>query len=358
MVYLQYQALQPSTANRAQLLPSAQFSTSTPGFAEAVELALPSVVNVYTSRIVPSESHPLLNDPLFRRFMQRNRTPQQNKIVRSLGSGVIVRSDGYILTNHHVINAADSIQILLSDGRVKQASVIGTDVATDLAVLKIGLKDLTPAQFAVESTVRVGDVALAIGNPYGIGTTVTQGIVSATGRHGLRLNTYENYIQTDAAINEGNSGGALVNAHGKLIGINSSLYSKTGSSAGIGFAIPNEVAIYVLDRIIADGIVIRGWLGITAEAITPAIASTFKLNNVSGLVLTNVMPEGPAAAAGLQSGDIITHIDNIAAGDGNRGMHQVAKLRPGSQITIRAIRMGAEQSFLLTVGRRPMENSS
>lgn len=357
VIFLQYQTLRLSTSSHQQTSNTRQ-SHQLPGFADAVEIALPSVVNVYTSRIVPSESHPLLNDPLFRRFMQRNRTRQQNKIVRSLGSGVIVRSDGYILTNHHVINAADSIQILLSDGRVEQASVIGTDVATDLAVLKIGLNDLTPAQFAIENSVRVGDVALAIGNPYGIGKTVTQGIVSATGRHGLRLNTYENYIQTDAAINEGNSGGALVNVQGELIGINSSLYSKTGSSDGIGFAIPNEVAIYVLDRIIADGIVIRGWLGITAEAITPAIASTFKLNNIRGLVLTNVKPDGPAALAGLQSGDIITHIDNIAVGDGNRGMHQVAKIRPGSQITIRAIRMGAEQSFLLTVGERPTENSS
>lgn len=205
---------------------------------------------------------------------------------------------------------------------------------------------------------RIGDIVLAIGNPYGIGQTVTQGIVSATGRHGLQLNTYEKYIQTDAAINKGNSGGALINTRGELIGINSGLYSRSGGSTGIGFAIPMDIASYVLDSIITSGEVVRGWLGITVEEITPAIAEAFRLNDVRGLVLINIAKNGPAEQAGLKMGDIITHIDDIEIGTGNAGMHQIAQTPPGSKINIRAIRKGAAQSFLVTIGRRPAESSS
>ena len=198
---------------------------------------------------------------------------------------------------------------------------------------------------------------LAIGNPYGIGQTVTQGIVSATGRHGLQINTYEKYIQTDAAINKGNSGGALVNAYGQLIGINSGLYSKTGGSNGIGFAIPVDIASYIFQNIVEHGKVVRGWLGISAEEITPSVAEAFNLNGLRGLVLTNIEVNGPAAKAGLQIGDIITHIDETSVGNGNIGMHKIAQTKPGTKINIRAVRKGASQSFLVEIGLRPNKNS-
>ncbi len=327
-------------------------------YANAVELALPSVVNIYTSKIVQTRTNPLLNDPLFNRFLNRQAIRPQDKIQRSLGSGVIVSPEGYVLTNNHVVNDADRIRVLLADGRERLAKIIGYDAPTDLAVLKIELDNLTAASFADPESVRIGDIVLAIGNPYGIGQTVTQGIVSATGRHGLQINTYEKYIQTDAAINKGNSGGALINAYGELIGINSGLYSRTGGSNGIGFAIPMDIASYVLENIINQGEVVRGWLGITVEEITPPIAEAFNLNDVRGLVLTNIASDGPAEKAGLKVGDIITHIGESSIGNGNAGMHQVAQTKPGTKINIRAIRKGSAQSFLVEIGRRPEESSS
>ena len=213
------------------------------GYSTAVAKAMPSVVNIYTIKVTQQRHHPLLNNPLFRRFAEQRGAIPQNRVERGLGSGVIVRSDGYILTNYHVIEDADRIRVMLVDGRERIAQVIGADEATDLAVLKIDLDKLTAVRFASVDSVVIGDIALAIGNPYGIGQTVTQGIISATGRYGLRLNTYENYIQTDAAINQGNSGGALVNIDGELIGINSVLYSQSGGSTGIGFAIPNDLSL-------------------------------------------------------------------------------------------------------------------
>lgn len=326
-------------------------------YANAVQTALPSVVNIYTSRTVPAKSHPLLKDPVFKRFLNNQGIRQRDKVEQSLGSGVIISTDGYVLTNNHVINEADRIRVLLADGRERLATVIGSDAPTDLAVLKIELADLTPAIFADPNAIRIGDVVLAIGNPYGIGQTVTQGIVSATGRHGLQINTYEKYIQTDAAINKGNSGGALVNAYGQLIGINSGLYSKTGGSNGIGFAIPVDIASYVFQNIVEHGKVVRGWLGISAEEITPSVAEAFNLNGLRGLVLTNIEVNGPAAKAGLQIGDIITHIDETSVGNGNIGMHKIAQTKPGTKINIRAVRKGASQSFLVEIGLRPNKNS-
>ena len=325
-------------------------------YADAVQIALPAVVNIYTSRTVPAGNHPLLKDPAFKRFLSNNDIRQRDKIERSLGSGVIISSDGYVLTNNHVIDEADRIRVLLADGRERLATVIGSDAPTDLAVLKIDLDNLTPAIFANPDAVRIGDIVLAIGNPYGIGQTVTQGIVSATGRHGLQINTYEKYIQTDAAINTGNSGGALINAHGQLIGINSGLYSKTGGSNGIGFAIPVDIASYVFENIVEHGKVVRGWLGISAEEITPSVAEAFNLNDLRGLVLTNIEANGPADKAGLQIGDIITHIDNTSVGNGNLGMHKIAQTKPGTTLNIRAVRKGASQRFLVTIGLRPSKN--
>ena len=326
-------------------------------YADAVQVALPSVVNIYTSRTVQVESHPLLKDPVFKRFLNNNGIRQRDKIERSLGSGVIISSNGYVLTNNHVINEADRIRVLLADGRERLATVIGSDAPTDLAVLKIDLDNLTPAIFANPKTIRIGDVVLAIGNPYGIGQTVTQGIVSATGRHGLQINTYEKYIQTDAAINTGNSGGALVNAYGELIGINSGLYSKTGGSNGIGFAIPIDIASYVFENIVEHGKVVRGWLGISAEEITPSVAEAFNLKALRGLVLTDIETNGPAEKAGLQIGDIITHIDNTSVGNGNIGMHKIAQTKPGTTINIRAMRKGDAQDFLVEIGLRPNKKS-
>ena len=326
-------------------------------YADAVQVALPSVVNIYTCRTVQVESHPLLKDPVFKRFLNNNGIRQRDKIERSLGSGVIISSNGYVLTNNHVINEADRIRVLLADGRERLATVIGSDAPTDLAVLKIDLDNLTPAIFANPKTIRIGDVVLAIGNPYGIGQTVTQGIVSATGRHGLQINTYEKYIQTDAAINTGNSGGALVNAYGELIGINSGLYSKTGGSNGIGFAIPIDIASYVFENIVEHGKVVRGWLGISAEEITPSVAEAFNLKALRGLVLTDIETNGPAEKAGLQIGDIITHIDNTSVGNGNIGMHKIAQTKPGTTINIRAMRKGDAQDFLVEIGLRPNKKS-
>jgi len=322
-------------------------------YKQAVAQAMPSVVKIYTTKVVASPRHPLLNDPLFKRFIERRGLSQRDKIERGLGSGVIVRADGYILTNNHVINNADQIRVMLSDGRQRLAQIVGVDEPTDLAVLKIDMDNLNPATFANPESVAIGDVVLAIGNPYGIGQTVTQGIVSATGRYGLQLNTYEKYIQTDAAINQGNSGGALVNAAGELIGINSVLYSRSGGSNGIGFAIPNDIAMYVLNSIIKHGKVIRGWLGISAEEITPSIAESFALSTDSGLVLISIVRGGPADRAGLNVGDIITHINGVKVGSGNDGMHQIAQIAPGSKITILALRAGAAQSFLVTIGQIP-----
>ena len=326
-------------------------------YADAAQVALPSVVNIYTSRTIHVENHPLLKDPVFKRFLNNKGVRQRDKIERSLGSGVIISSNGYVLTNNHVIDEADRIRVLLADGRERLATVIGSDAPTDLAVLKIDLDNLTPAIFANPKTIRIGDIVLAIGNPYGIGQTVTQGIVSATGRHGLQINTYEKYIQTDAAINTGNSGGALDNAYGELIGINSGLYSKTGGSNGIGFAIPIDIASYVFENIVEHGEVVRGWLGISAEEITPSVAEAFNLKSLRGLVLTDIETYGPAEKAGLQIGDIITHIDNTSVGNGNIGMHKIAQTKPGTSIHIRAMRKGESQDFLVEIGLRPNNKS-
>ena len=321
-------------------------------YATAVNAAMPAVVKIFTARLVTVESHPLFNDPLFNQFL-RNRGQTQQRIERGLGSGVIVDSSGLILTNHHVIRDADQIQVMLSDGRQRIARLIGTDEPTDLALLEVDLENLPVANFASIESVNIGDVVLAIGNPYGIGQTVTQGIVSALGRYGLNLNTYENYIQTDAAINQGNSGGALVNAKGQLVGINSGLYSRTGGSNGIGFAIPVDVAQFVLDNLTRYGRVKRGWLGISVEEITPLLSEQFGLDVTSGLVLTSVAEDGPAERAGLMPGDIITHIEEQAIGDGNTGMHIVAQTPPGEAVSIRLLRGNMAMSLAIKLDERP-----
>lgn len=357
VVFIQFQQSKPSQQIQQEINNTqTDYVTS---YADAVSRALPSVVKIYTTRVIEAPQNPLLNDPLFKRFFENRGLKQNNnKIERGLGSGVIVSERGFILTNYHVIEKVNRIRVMLPDGRERLANIVGTDEPTDLAVLKIDLDNLIPATFAPPDSARIGDVVLAIGNPYGIGQTVTQGIVSATGRYGLQLNTYENYIQTDAAINQGNSGGALVNAKGLLIGINSGLYSRTGGSNGIGFAIPVKTAQYVLQNIIDQGEVVRGWLGVSVEDITPTIAEAFKLKAQRGLIVTNVIPNGPANKAGITVGDIITHINDELIGSGNAGMHQIAQTSPGEKIGVRLFRNGAALSLLAEVGKKPPQNHS
>ena len=330
---------------------NASQTLATTSYADAVSGALPSVVKIFTARVVENNVHPLFRDPVFSQLFRNNRP--QSRVERGLGSGVIVDSDGLILTNHHVIRGADHIQIMLADGRQRSAETIGSDEATDLAVLKIELEDLPAATYGDPNALRIGDIVLAIGNPYGIGQTVTQGIVSALGRYGLNLNTYEKYIQTDAAINEGNSGGALINAQGELVGINSGLYTRSGGSTGIGFAIPIDVAKFVLGDLLAHGHVKRGWMGISAEELTPTLAEQFGLDLKQGLILTAIASGGPAEKAGLRVGDIITHIEKEPIGSGNAGMHIVAQTPPGDIITVRIMRGAMAMSVAVTVTERP-----
>lgn len=321
-------------------------------YADAVAHAAPAVVNIYTAKTVRVAVNPLLNDPLMQRFFGR-RSPQQERVQRSLGSGVIVDGRGYLLTNDHVIRGADQILVALHDGREALAKVVGSDPETDLAVLKIDLDDLSPIQIGTASKARVGDVVLAIGNPYGFGQSVSQGIISATGRYGLQLATYESYLQTDAAINPGNSGGALIDVHGALLGINTAIYSQSGGSSGIGLAIPAEIAVRTMKDLIEYGHPVRGWLGIEVTRVPAEVIAANDLAPGNGIVITQITHGGPAQRAGLKQGDIIVAINDQAVGDGHAGMNIIGETRPGDKVTIEAIRDGAREKFAVTVGIRP-----
>lgn len=320
-------------------------------YATAVARAAPSVVNIYTTKTITQPRHPLLNDPFFRRFFNSGDIPQQQRMASSLGSGVIVDAKGYILTNNHVVAGADQIVILLYDGREAEATVVGTDPETDLAVIKIDLPDLHPIPAGDPHEARVGDVVLAIGNPFGVGQSVTQGILSATGR-GLGLNTFENFLQTDAAINPGNSGGALIDARGNLLGINSAILNES-SSVGIGFAIPADTAMRVLADIIQHGRVLRGWLGVQAQQLPATAAARLGLNPPRGLMITDIHINGPAHLAGLLPGDIITHINDQLVGDGRQGTNLIAEQMPGDTIHVRVVRDGEAISITAVAGTRP-----
>ncbi|MGH8447910.1 S1C family serine protease, partial [Pseudomonas sp.] len=296
-------------------------------YADAVVIAAPAVVNLYTTKVINKPAHPLFEDPQFRRYFGDN-GPKQRRMESSLGSGVIMSPEGYILTNNHVTSGADQIVVALRDGRETLARVVGSDPETDLAVLKIDLKSLPSITIGRSEGLRVGDVALAIGNPFGVGQTVTMGIISATGRNQLGLNSYEDFIQTDAAINPGNSGGALVDANGNLTGINTAIFSKSGGSQGIGFAIPVKLAMEVMKSIIEHGQVIRGWLGIEVQPLTKELAESFGLTGRPGIVVAGIFRDGPAQKAGLQLGDVILSIDGEPAGDGRKSMNQVARIKP------------------------------
>jgi serine protease DegQ len=318
----------------------------------AARKAMPAVVNIFTSKEVKQPRHPFMDDPLFRRFFgdRQDAEPQR---ASSLGSGVIVGTEGFIITNHHVIETADEIEVALADGRKLAARVVGTDPDTDLAVLKVEAKDLTAITFGGQDALAVGDVVLAIGNPFGVGQTVTMGIVSALGRSHLGINTFENFIQTDAAINPGNSGGALVDADGNLVGINSAIYSRTGANLGIGFAIPVSIARQVMDQIIATGSVTRGWIGVEVQDLTPELADSFKLPSAEGALIAGVLRGGPADRAGIKAGDILVAVEGKPVGDSSDMLNLVAALQPGKLAKLSLMRAGRPVEAKLTVGKRP-----
>ncbi len=322
-------------------------------YADAVELAAPAVVNIFTTKVIQQRPNPLLEDPLFRRFFGDTAVPRQ-RLQNSLGSGVIVSSQGYILTNNHVTAGADEVLVALNDGRSAQATLVGNDPESDLAVLHIDLKNLPTITINPADRLRVGDVVLAIGNPLGVGQAVSQGIVSATRRNQLGINTFEDFIQTDAAINPGNSGGALTNAYGQLVGINTAIYSRSGGSQGIGFAIPMSIAKKVMEEIIRYGHAVRGWLGIEPQDLTPRLAESFGLKDVTGVIVAGVLSEGPADRAGIRRGDIITHIADKAVEDGQSALSIISATAPGTSVEVRMIRNGTATKKNAVVAQRPV----
>jgi serine protease DegQ len=321
-------------------------------FSDAARRAMPAVVNVFTSQEVKRPRHPFMDDPLFRYFFGDQFNPGVQR-REGLGSGVIVSDKGYILTNHHVIEMVDQIEIALADSRKVPARVVGTDPETDLAVLKVELQKLPSITFARADQVRVGDIVLAIGNPFGVGQTVTFGIVSGLGRSHLGITTFENFIQTDAAINPGNSGGALVDVNGNLVGISTAIYSQTGASMGIGYAIPVSIAKQVMEQIIQKGVVTRGWIGVGVQDITKELADSLKLPAVSGVLISQVERGGPADKAGVKLGDILLAVNDRKV-TGTTGMlNQIAALQPGQQARLKLGREQSEAEITVTIGQRP-----
>jgi serine protease DegQ len=320
-------------------------------YAEAARRATPAVVNAYTTKDTRvTADHPFLNDPLFRRFFGEQ---QRRRQTSSLGSGVIVAADGTILTNHHVIDGADGIEVLLADGRRSRAKLIGSDPETDLAVLRVELDGVPAIRFADADSARVGDVVLAIGNPFGVGQTVTMGIVSALGRTQLGINTFENFIQTDAAINPGNSGGALVDAEGSLLGINTAIYSRTGGSLGIGFAIPTSTVRNVTEQILKNGAVVRGYIGVEPQDVTPELAQAFRLPRQDGAIIAGVMRGGPAERAGVRTGDILIEVDGTPIPNTATMLNVIAQIAPGTVGRFTFVRDGRTLELPITVARRP-----
>ncbi|MBU1394717.1 MAG: Do family serine endopeptidase [Gammaproteobacteria bacterium] len=325
-------------------------------FAPAAQKVIPSVVNVFTQQKVRTPVHPALQDPIFRYFFG-DRLDERPREVSNLGSGVIVSANGYILTNHHVVEAADEIQVALANGQTLPARVVGADPETDLAVLKIDADDLPAITFAQIDSLKVGDWVLAVGNPFGVGQTVTAGIVSALGRTRLGINTFENFIQTDAAINPGNSGGALVDVAGNLVGVNSAIYSRTGGSQGIGFAIPVSIARQVMEQIIQSGSVTRGWVGIEVQDMTPELAESFNLKSAEGALIAGVLKGGPADAGGVHPGDILLAVNGKEVSNSATLLNLIAALKPAEVAQLTVLRKQQSLDLKVLVGRRPMQRT-
>jgi len=325
---------------------------------EAVKRSMPAVVNIFTSKTSAKPKtrkgvDPKSGDPLFKFFFGDQ--PPEEEPSSSLGSGVLVSPEGYILTNHHVISDADDIDVALSDGRKVKAQVIGSDPETDIAVLKIEAKQLpTPITLGKVESVHVGDVVLAIGNPFGVGQTVTSGIVSALGRDHVGINTFENFIQTDAAINPGNSGGALIDTRGNLIGINTAIYSNNGGSMGIGFAIPINLAKQIMESILANGSVTRGWIGVEPQNLTKELSESLGLpGNTQGVLLSGVLEGGPAARGGIKPGDVLIAVNGNPIKDVRSLLNQIAQISPGNDAKLTILRKGKELELIAQTGKRP-----
>ncbi|MCB2081307.1 MAG: Do family serine endopeptidase [Rickettsiales bacterium] len=344
VVLTEQQVPAPETGNETP------FSIPGPvSYADAVAKAQPAVVNIYSTKIVTQNVHPLLADPNIRRFFGLNEAPRRQRMESSLGSGVIVSPSGYVLTNNHVIAGADEIRVALSDGRETLATVVGTDPETDLALLFIEMPDLPAVTLAKSDAVRVGDVVLAIGNPFGVGQTVTSGIVSALARTTVGVADYQFFIQTDAAINPGNSGGALIDMQGRLVGVPSAIYSKTGGSLGIGFAIPATMVRSILHSHISGGRVVRPWLGAGGQDVTADIADSLGLERPVGVLITDVHPESMAAQAGIKVGDIITKLGSHTIPDGQTLRFRIATGTLGEVVPITILRDGQAQTLHITL---------
>ncbi|HNO61312.1 MAG TPA: Do family serine endopeptidase, partial [Plasticicumulans sp.] len=322
-------------------------------YADAARKAVPAVVHIFTSQEVKGARHPFINDPIFRHFFG-DRFGEQSQRRSGLGSGVVVSPEGYVLTNFHVVDGADEIEVAHNDGRKYKARVVGTDPESDLAVLRIPADHKLPViAFGSSDALRVGDVVLAIGNPFGVGQTVTSGIVSALGRSHLGINTFENFIQTDAAINPGNSGGALVDVNGNLVGINTAIYSQSGGSMGIGFAIPVSLARNVMEQIVRTGGVTRGWVGVEVQEITEELADSFKLKGTDGALIAGVMRGGPADKAGIRPGDVLARIGGKPVKDAQGMQDLIAALEPGRSARFDLRREGRDVGVDVVIGKRP-----
>jgi serine protease DegQ len=333
-------------------VPDGAAPMAAPGsLAGAAKRAAPAVVSIAASKA--PQGNPHADDPWFRFFFGQRGAPQGMEPQRGLGSGVIVSAEGYLITNHHVVEGADEIDVMLADGRQAPAKLVGTDPETDVALLKINLDKLPAITFGNSDQLHVGDSVLAIGNPFGVGQTVTSGIVSALDRKGLGLNTFENFIQTDAAINPGNSGGALVDANGNLVGINTAIFSRSGGSLGIGFAIPAATARAVMEGLIKDGRVTRGWIGVEPRDLTPDMADTLRLPVKSGVLITGVLQDGPASSGGIQPGDVVTKIGGKQVANTAELLNAVAALPPGSDAAIGVQRGDKAVDVKIKVAQRP-----
>jgi serine protease DegQ len=334
-------------------LPSANGDPSAPhqnSYAQAVKKAMPSVVNLYSSKELRPR-HPMFADPLLRRFFGLQEPGPQKTF--SLGSGVIVSEQGYVLTNNHVVEGGDLIELVMQDGRKFAAKIVGADPETDLAVLRINADKLPAITLGNDENLQVGDAVLAIGNPFGVANTVTSGIVSALGRNQLGINNFENFIQTDAAINPGNSGGALIDTSGNLIGINTAIFSRTGGTMGIGFAIPVSLAKPVMEQIIQTGQVTRGYIGVGFAELTPQMIRVLDAKTDKGAVIGEVVPGGPAERAGLQRGDIVVAINNKPTANVTSLRNQISELPPGTRAPIKVARGSNEVTLEVEVAKRP-----